>query len=345
MNALTRPFTLDRQSPTVEPPACQRDQHGAPRTIGTLICSYRRPDSLLRGLAALRAQRRAPDEVVVVVRAEDQATAAALAARPDDGLPLRLVTVSQGGTVHALNAGLDASRSDVVAITDDDTAPWPDWLERILAHFQADPAVGGVGGRDWMHEGGQRDEREAEPVGKVQWFGRVIGNHHLGFGPPRPVSVLKGANMSYRAEAIRGIRFDRRLRGTGAQPAEDMTFSLTVARAGWTLIYDPLVAVEHYTAARDEPRHYSGIVRDLDVPGFMVYAHNEAVALLNGLPSWPRRVAFVLFSLLVGTKVAPGLLQAVLLTRRLGLASWRRFLLMQRGKAAGVRTVLTQPRW
>ena len=324
-------------------PRLQAQQH-SPQTIGVLICSFKRPDSLLRGLSALRAQTHPPHEVVLVTRAEDQATAVALAARPDDGLPIRIVTVAQQGTVHALNAGLDASRSDVIAITDDDTAPWPEWLERILGHFKADPRVGGVGGRDWMHVDGHRDERTATVVGKVQWFGRVIGNHHLGHGAPQRVSVLKGANMSYRAEAIRTIRFDQRLRGTGAQPAEDMTFSLAVKRAGWTLLYDPLAAVEHYSGTRDEPRHYSGIVRQLDVPGLTVFAHNEAVALLSGLPSGWRRVSFVVFSALVGTKVSPGLLQAVLLTRRLGRASWLRFLVIQRGKLAGVRTILSQPR-
>lgn len=311
-----------------------------PSTIGTLICSYQRPESLLRALDALEKQTRAPDQVVVVIRDEDTASAAALHGRTVAGVPVTVIVVSEPGTVHALNAGLDASKCDVVAITDDDTAPWPAWLERMLGHFRADPHVGGVGGRDFMHEAGIRDEGERETVGKVQWFGRIIGNHHLGTGETRRVDVLKGANMAYRTDAIRDIRFDRRLRGRGAQPAEDVTFSMAVRNAGWTLLYDPAAAVEHYSGERTEARHYSGIAGDFDPAGLAVFGHNEAVCLLTGQTSLWKRVAFVGYSALVGTKVSPGLLQAMLLTPRLGRASWSRYAATQRGKIAGVATVL-----
>lgn len=315
-----------------------------PATIGTLICSYRRPDSLLRALGALERQTRAPDQVVVVIRDEDQASVAAVRGRQVSGIPLTVVVVSEPGTVHALNAGLDASTCDVIAITDDDTAPWPVWLERMLGHFRADPQIGGVGGRDFMHEAGVRDEGVRDTVGKVQWFGRIIGNHHLGTGKARRVDVLKGANMAYRAEAIRTIRFDRRLRGRGAQPAEDVTFSMAVRNAGWTLLYDPGAAVEHYSGERTEARHYSGISAEFDAAGLAVFGHNEAVCLLTGQRSLWKRAAFVGYSALVGTKVSPGLLQAVLLTPRLGRASWARFAATQRGKAAGLLTVLRSGR-
>ena len=311
-----------------------------PTSIGTLICSYGRPQSLVRALGALEKQVRAPDQVVVVIRDDDYLTAAILSNRRVGQLPISIVVVSEPGTVHALNAGLDASHCDVVAITDDDTAPWPTWLERMLAHFQANPRVGGVGGRDFMHEGGIREEGHRDVVGKVQWFGRIIGNHHLGSGDVRPVDVLKGANMAYRLEAIRDIRFDRRLRGSGAQPAEDVTFSMAVRNAGWTLLYDPAAAVEHYTGERTEARHYSGITKEFDAAGMVVFGHNEAVCLLSGQRSLWKRAAFLGYSAFVGTKVSPGLLQAVVLTPRLGLSSWRRYFATQRGKLAGVVTML-----
>ena len=292
-----------------------------PATIAVLICSYRRPDSLLRGLTALAAQERRPDEVLVVIREEDEATRVALASRPDDGLPIRVLTVSKPGTVHALNTGLAALRSDVVAITDDDTVPWPDWTARILAHFRADASLGGLGGRDWMHEDGRVNDGSAKVVGKVQWFGRTIGNHHLGVGSVRPVDLLKGANMSYRAEAIANLRFDVRLRGRGAQPSEDATFAVAVKYLGWKLAYDPAVALDHYSGKRDEPRHYSGIVKTVNGNGLRDYAHNEVVCLWNAIDTTPRWVIYAAWSVLVGTKVSPGLLQAILLTRQLGLAS------------------------
>ncbi|WP_428395963.1 glycosyltransferase family 2 protein [Lichenicoccus sp.] len=313
--------------------------YAQPQTIGVLICSYRRPDSLLRGLAALAAQTRMPDDVLVVARADDAATLEALAARPLAGpLPLRVLTVSRPGTVHALNTGLESCRTDVLAITDDDTVPHPDWLARILAHFSKDPALGGVGGRDWCHDGARFEDRGASPVGRLQWFGRTIGNHHLGIGAPRDVDFLKGANMSYRAAALGGMRFDTRLCGTGAQPYEDIAFSLAVRRAGWKLLYDPLVAVDHYAATREEPRHYAGVAKGRDLRGLSELAHNEVVAL------WPSltpagRVAYVVWSVLVGTGTSPGLVQAIRYVPRLGTGSWRRFGTVQRAKMSGYRSL------
>lgn len=315
-----------------------------PRTVAVVICSFKRPDGLLRALDSLRVQQEPPHEVLVVAQGRDAPTLAALDARPDDGLPIRRVIVDRPGLVHARNAGLAALRSDVVAFTDDDTATWPDWLARIMAHFRADPCLGGLGGRDWVHEDGRRQEGTAETVGRVQWFGRVIGNHHLGHGGLRPVDVLKGANMSFRTAAIRDLRFDARLRGRGAMPDDDMTFSLAVKRSGWGVAYDPAVALEHFSGEREEPRHYSGYMRSFDGPGLFDFAHNQSVALLSGLPSLPRRLAFLAWSAAVGTKVAPGFLQAVLLTRKLGWLSWRRYAVVQRGKAAGLWTVLRRRR-
>ncbi|MFP3693651.1 glycosyltransferase family 2 protein, partial [Burkholderia sp. SIMBA_048] len=81
--------------------------------------------------------------------------------------------------------------------------------------FSADPRLGGLGGRDWMHLKGSAVYGERPIVGKIARSGKVIGNHHLGAGEAREVDVLKGAHMSYRRDAIRNIRFDTRLRGSG----------------------------------------------------------------------------------------------------------------------------------
>ena len=78
-----------------------------------------------------------------------------------DALPVTLVVVEVTGVVAARNAGLDAVRSDVIGFFDDDTIPHPDWSERALAHFVADPRLGGLGGKDRIHDGVQRGRVEA----------------------------------------------------------------------------------------------------------------------------------------------------------------------------------------
>lgn len=312
-------------------------------SASVLICSFRRPIDLARCLDALAAQLLLPDDILVIVRDSDAETLGMLAARPADRLPVTLVTVTRPGTVHARNAGLDVCRTDVVAIIDDDTAPHPDWLARVVAHFAEKPNVGGVGGRDRCHNGERFIEGNQRVVGRLQWFGRMIGNHHVGSGPPQDVHMLKGANMSFRMSAVASIRFDLRLRGSGAVPYEDIVFSMAVRRAGWQLLYDPEVVVDHFSGARDEPRYYSDVLPVTDVESFRNYAFNGVVALWDELPL-TRQLAFAAWSVLVGTRVCPGLVQAFRFTPSLGWEAWRRFGIALQGLAAAYRELLRQSR-
>jgi GT2 family glycosyltransferase len=307
----------------------------APRSIGVLICSYRRVPSLARCLTGLAAQQHPPDDVIIVVREGDEPTQRFLTQRPADRLKLRQVVVTSPGSVHALNAGLAACRTDVLAIADDDTVAHPDWLARIFEHFVRDPRLGALGGRDRCHDGQSFDESRRAPVGRISWYGRAVGNHHCGYGPARDVDYLKGANMSYRAAAFAGLRFDARLRGTGAQPYEDAAFSLAVGRAGWRVGYDPAVLVDHYAAATTLPRHYVGAHAVADVQGYRDFAFNNVVAYWDEFPAW-RRMVFLIWSVVVGSRLLPGVVQAIRFTPALGAASWRRFLLAQQGKFLAV---------
>jgi GT2 family glycosyltransferase len=297
-----------------------------PATISVLICTYKRPDALLPCLAGLAAQTRLPDDVILVVRPSDVVTHEAMGARVPDGLPWRIVAVHEPGLVAARNAGLAAQRCDVVAFCDDDTVASAGWLERLLAHFD-DPEVGGVGGRDRCHDGTGFDDRQRNVVGHLQWWGRAIGNHHLGFGAARRVDFLKGANMSFRAEAVRGRWFDTRLRGKGAQADDDLSFSLSVARAGWTLIYDPAALVDHY-AASDQLRSYvvqSGLPDPLS---YQETCFNHALTLWEQM-GLARRAVFVAWASLVGVGNYPGFLQAVRFWLRRDPAAWRKFRINQ----------------
>src|ERR1700754_2027655 len=154
--------------------------------VTVLVPTYRRPADLARRLAALQRQSRLPDEVVVVARADDDATHACLRDPAVPGaLPLSVALVEAPGQVAALYRGLDAARGDLLAITDDDPAPHADWLERIAAASAGDARLGALGGRDWVHEKGRVLDGERPLVGKVLPSGKIIGNHHLGVGGAR----------------------------------------------------------------------------------------------------------------------------------------------------------------
>ena len=296
--------------------------------ISVVIPTYRRPKKLACCLDALKKQKVPTYEVLVVVRDTDTETWTFLQTFNPELLPMRTVTVNVSGVVAAMNAGMNATSGDIIAFTDDDATPHTDWLERIEAHFLSDSNIGGVGGRDWVYQGTQLEEGEQEVVGQVQWFGRVIGGHHLGVGESREVDVLKGVNMSFRRSAINQMHFDTRMRGTGAQVHFELAFSLALKRAGWKLIYDPKVAVNHYPAQRfDEDQRT--IFNDI---ALINAVHNETLVLLENLPS-TRRTAFVIWATFVGTRDAPGFFQ------------WLRFL-PKEGTLAGQKLVASlRGRW
>ena len=273
--------------------------------VSALVPTYCRTDRLQKCLEALENQSRVADEVIIVVRDCDSETRTFLDGFNSSVLLLNIVTVTIAGQIAALNAGLAAAQGDIIAITDDDAAPHSDWLKRIEAHFLADETIGGVGGRDWVYHGDQlEDGKKCSVIGQVQWFGQVTGNHHLGCDAPREVEILKGANMSYRKTAIEAIKFDQRLRGTGAQVHNDMAFSLALKRSGWKLIYDPLIAVNHYPAQRFDEDERNKFNRS----AFLNQVHNETLILLDYLPPL-RRFAFLVWATLVGTSSNLGLVQ------------------------------------
>ncbi len=270
---------------------------------------------------------------MVVVRDTDAETWALLETFNPDSLPLRTVTVSVPGVVAALNTGLDTAQGDIIAITDDDAAPHVDWLERIEAHYLSDSRVGGVGGRDWVYHDTELEGGERKVVGRVQWLGRVIGDHHLGVGEPREVDVFKGANMSFRRSAIAGLHFDERMRGTGAQVHFELAFCLALKRAGWKLIYDPRVAINHYPAQRfDEDRRYqfNKIAKANAI-------HNETLILLEHL-SPIQRIVFLVWAILVGTREAFGFVQWLRFLPSQGALAGKKLLASLNGRWQGWRS-------
>ena len=274
--------------------------------LSVIIPTYRRPKDLERCLCALARQERLPDEVIAVFRDDDQSARRLLTGDIDEKVSIRLTEVASVGAVAAYNAGLDAARGEIVAICDDDSAPRRDWLRRIEAAFLADPGLGGIGGRDFIWEQGRLVDGAARDVGRIQWFGRMIGNHHLGVGPARTVDVLKGVNMAFRREAIASIRFDTRLKGEGAQVHLEVGFCAKLKKSGWKLVYDPAIAVDHYPAARHDRDRRDAWSASAAVDA----SHNETLASLEYL-SPPRRFAFLVWACFVGSRATPGLLQGV----------------------------------
>lgn len=301
-----------------------------PLSISVVVPSYRRPDDLRRCLLALRDQESPAAQVIVVHRDTDEVTRAELDSLSALGLPLTVVSVTAPGVVAALNTGLAVAEGDVIAFTDDDATPRPDWIAHLRAAYERFPQAAGVGGRDMIpHEAGAP---ETTDVGTIQWFGRAIGNHHRGSGIARPVDVLKGVNMSFRRTAVRRFGLDERLWGSGAQVHNEMGLCLQIRRTGGELIYDPTILVDHYPATRFDPDQRNTFSQR----AFEDSAYNETLILLEYLPGL-RKVAFLLWSTLIGMRASPGFLQCARLALQGNTKIWSALMPILRGRLAAVR--------
>lgn len=91
--------------------------------------------------------RRAADPVLSVVipsvPLNDHRSTVACFEGQTIGVPFEVILVNDGGLdrSEARNRGLEAASANVVALTDDDTRPPPDWLEIAHGEFNADPEL------------------------------------------------------------------------------------------------------------------------------------------------------------------------------------------------------------
>lgn len=216
-------------------------------TVSVIICAYSddRREQLHRAIASVLAQRIRPTEVVVVI---------------DHNMPLWLrfvtaypelkVVVNEGprGLSAARNSGIRRACGDVLAFLDDDAVAAPDWLERMLPHYD-DPSVIGVGGK-------------VTPIWQVdrpRWFPEefqwVVGCSYR--GQPEKVERVRnpiGCNMSFRRhifELIGGFREGIGRTTADAAGCEETELCIRAQQVipGATILYDPAMGVQHQVTA------------------------------------------------------------------------------------------------
>lgn len=111
--------------------------------LSVVVCSYNRADRLGATLQALEHQTiRDRLEIVIVDDASDPAIDRSQASRVGTKL---IRHASNQGPATACNTGAAASLAPVVAFTDDDCRPGPEWASSLLSAYD-DPNVVAAGG-------------------------------------------------------------------------------------------------------------------------------------------------------------------------------------------------------
>ena len=212
-------------------------------SVDLVIPSYQRPDQLATSLSFALRQTVPFHRIIVAARANDAATREV--ARSHD---VACVVVHEPGVLGAMAAGLASSSADIVAFTDDDAELGATHCERLIALFDDDETVAGVGGPDALFDSDTpRPTSPTHKVGQLTCWGRLIGNHHRGTEVTREVVVLKGVNAAYRRDLL---RLPDGLRGTGAQPHFEVALGTAIRARGYRLLYTSDLVVTHRPAPR-----------------------------------------------------------------------------------------------
>ena len=258
--------------------------------ISLIIPAYQRPESLERVIASIEKQTRQPDQFIVVVRDTDFSNHQVLQKSPH----IQKIVVSKAGLTPALNAGLKVATGEIVLFTDDDTEPLANWIEKIEILYLKNSNVGAVGGRDVI----AKTHPVPGPIGRINFWGKPYGLHHLGMGKLQRVQTLKGANMSYRRNLISG--FLENLKGDHA--FNEVYVAQQVLKQNYQILYDPEIQVVHHVALRNE--HSRSQLQNMPNMAFnMAYTYG-----LSYRPMFVLR--FLFFCTLVGFSQVPGFMKA-----------------------------------
>jgi GT2 family glycosyltransferase len=106
--------------------------------ISAVISTWNKKDAVLANVAALKAGRRVPDEIVVVDNCSRDGTPQALReAHPD--VVLVVMPHDRKGACETFNIGFARATGEAVAIMDDDVVATPGWLETLERALADEP--------------------------------------------------------------------------------------------------------------------------------------------------------------------------------------------------------------
>ena len=215
--------------------------------ISVVVITYNRARSLRDTLDCLRVQDAAgfEHEVVVVDNNSSDGTRDAVAAAQAQGeRRIRYCFEGRQGQGYARNTGVAAARGDVVAFTDDDVEPRPDWLAALARAFDrhgADCVYGKVLPR-WQ---------APPPAWLGAYFQRRLAMLDRGDAPVVVTSASQQfvcANMAVRKERVVALGgFDVRLgnRGNRLGGEEDTELFERLLASGARIVYTPDAVVYH----------------------------------------------------------------------------------------------------
>ncbi|HEX3976336.1 MAG TPA: glycosyltransferase family 2 protein [Solirubrobacteraceae bacterium] len=191
-------------------------------------------------LAALAAQQRVADEVIVV---DNGSRDGSLGYLHDEHPEVRVIALSDNtGFAHAANLGLHVAAGELVALVNTDVELAPDWLARTASALEAHPRAASVACKMVL----RRDPGIVDDAGDIlrrdgvcEQRGRMRGDDGRWDGAGEVFGACAGAAL-YRRSAVGEVGgFEERYFAY----LEDVDLALRLRLAGWSCRYEPAVAL------------------------------------------------------------------------------------------------------
>ena len=201
--------------------------------VALVVKTKNRGDRLEPFFAAIRKiEFSAPWELIIVDGSTDDTPTRLAEFAASFPNRISVIGETRPGPGLACDIGWRATTAPIIAFTDDDCYPDPDYLTQVQVVI-ADPDLGFVGGRILLY-----DPTDA-PV-TINELNTEVDFKAGSFVCP---GFIQGANMAFRRQALQDIEgFDQDLVVGG----EDIDVVLRVLAAGWNGKYDPRPLVYHH---------------------------------------------------------------------------------------------------
>ena len=246
-----------------------------PATVA--VCTRDRPGDLSNCLVALSRLRDQGQEILVVDSASRSDQTQQVAAQFPQA---RYVREERPGLDIARNRAMREARHPIVAFTDDDAEPDPDWLYRLTQGF-ADRRILAVTGLTMPLE---LETPAQEWFERTNGFGRGFARvvyHGTSHNPFLVAQMGAGVNMALRRETLDVIGpFDEALdAGTPTRSGGDHDMFTRILIAGYSIVYEPAALNRHR-----HRREWEGLRDTIYGYGVGVYSHLTGHLLRNREP-------------------------------------------------------------
>ncbi len=215
--------------------------------VSVVIPSWNRRQLLLDCLAALRAQKYEPFEVIVVDNGSDDGSLDAVTGQ--HGAWVNLIRNEENlGYACAVNQGIAAAGGDFIATLNNDAVPAPDWLGALVEAISSDDQFGMAASKILSFDNPRIIDGTGlliYPDGSSRARGRL--EKDVGQYDAETEALLpSGCAAIYRRRMLEEIGA---LEETFFAYCEDTDLGLRARLAGWRCAFAPKAVVQHHYSA------------------------------------------------------------------------------------------------